>query len=70
MLVKAVMLNPEAPPLPAALGPWALGAVGFTACPAGLRSQAWLGPEALETILSCASWWGYRLLTRILEATG
>lgn len=34
----------------AALGPWALGATGPSACPTRLPSWAWLGPEALETI--------------------
>lgn len=66
ILVKAGMLNPEA------CYPRSLDTrIHVSHCLSSWDPfLAWLGPEALETIQSCASQWGYGLLTRILEATG
>lgn len=67
ILAKAVMLNPE---LPYRLPPWALGAVGPAACPAGsllrLGGTRGLRHHAALDLLS----WGCELLSGILEATG
>lgn len=60
-------VRPRGPCCLLALGLWALGAVGPRACPAGLPSGAWLGPESLRNHLALCCSWGYRLLTGCLK---